>query len=231
MRKLSDVQLTTLSRAAARDDGAAVKTETVTNAAATKRGASLVAGKLMREIRSKSGMPVWRKDRDGRTLSLVITAAGREAIGVVDEGRDSDRMDPTDQVSVVVRSDGAGNGAHGGSAKKAERKAAGARSRMMPEKSDDSGAAAIDAGGSKAAGAASVPSPRSGSKQSLVLEMLAQPDGATLKALVAATGWLPHTTRAALTGLRKRGYAIERAHDGNGGASIYRVTQSIQPAA
>ena len=26
--------------------------------------------------------------------------------------------------------------------------------------------------------------------------------------LVAATGWLPHTTRAALTGLRKRGYAV-----------------------
>src|ERR1700676_161041 len=27
---------------------------------------------------------------------------------------------------------------------------------------------------------------------------------------VAATGWLPHTSRAALTGLRKRGYAIEK---------------------
>ena len=33
-------------------------------------------------------------------------------------------------------------------------------------------------------------------------------DGATLAELVAATGWLPHTTRAALTGLRKRGYAV-----------------------
>ena len=29
--------------------------------------------------------------------------------------------------------------------------------------------------------------------------------------LVAATGWLPHTTRAALTGLRKRGYAVGTA--------------------
>jgi len=27
---------------------------------------------------------------------------------------------------------------------------------------------------------------------------------------VAATGWLPHTTRAALTGLRKKGHAIAR---------------------
>jgi len=32
--------------------------------------------------------------------------------------------------------------------------------------------------------------------------------GATLDELVASTGWLPHTTRAALTGLRKRGFTI-----------------------
>ena len=28
--------------------------------------------------------------------------------------------------------------------------------------------------------------------------------------LIGATGWLPHTTRAALTGLRQKGYCIER---------------------
>lgn len=50
--------------------------------------------------------------------------------------------------------------------------------------------------------------PRSGSKRELVLGLLRRPDGATLDELVDATGWLPHTTRAALTGLRKRGHAI-----------------------
>jgi hypothetical protein len=40
--------------------------------------------------------------------------------------------------------------------------------------------------------------------------------------LVAATGWLPHTTRAALTGLRKRGYAIERERSEKGG-SLYQI--------
>ena len=40
--------------------------------------------------------------------------------------------------------------------------------------------------------------------------MLTKDKGATLAALVEATGWLPHTTRAAMTGLRKRGFAIER---------------------
>ena len=32
--------------------------------------------------------------------------------------------------------------------------------------------------------------------------------GATLDQMIAATGWLPHTTRAALTGLKKKGYVI-----------------------
>jgi hypothetical protein len=40
-----------------------------------------------------------------------------------------------------------------------------------------------------------------------------------------ATGWLPHTTRAALTGLRQRGYAIVRVRI-DGGDSIYRIAGS-----
>ena len=47
--------------------------------------------------------------------------------------------------------------------------------------------------------------------------------GATLDDLVAATGWLPHTTRAALTGLRKKGYAVEKAKRATG-ATAYHVT-------
>ncbi len=47
-----------------------------------------------------------------------------------------------------------------------------------------------------------------GTKQALVLDLLARPEGATLEQLVTATGWLPHTTRAALTGLRKKGHGI-----------------------
>ena len=56
-----------------------------------------------------------------------------------------------------------------------------------------------------------------------VIELLQRGDGATLAELVAATGWLPHTTRAALTGLRKRGYAvgIDRADKVRG--SVYRI--------
>ncbi len=49
--------------------------------------------------------------------------------------------------------------------------------------------------------------------------------GATLDALIEATGWLPHTTRAALTGLRKRGFVIERELDDVRG-TFYRIARN-----
>ena len=45
-------------------------------------------------------------------------------------------------------------------------------------------------------------------KADLVLGRLRRPGGATINQLVAATGWLPHTTRAALTGLKKKGHKV-----------------------
>ena len=59
-----------------------------------------------------------------------------------------------------------------------------------------------------------------------MITLLKRPGGATLAELVAATSWLPHTTRAALTGLRKRGYAvgIDRADKARG--SVYRIEPS-----
>jgi hypothetical protein len=67
--------------------------------------------------------------------------------------------------------------------------------------------------------------PRDGSKLALVIEHLQRADGATIIDLTRATGWLPHTTRAALTGLRKRGYAVLRERIGAGG-SAYRISDA-----
>lgn len=69
---------------------------------------------------------------------------------------------------------------------------------------------------------AEIPRPREGSKQALVVDLLSRAEGVSLTHLVAATGWLPHTARAALTGLRKRGFAIDRV-TGEEGVSVYRV--------
>jgi Protein of unknown function (DUF3489) len=64
--------------------------------------------------------------------------------------------------------------------------------------------------------------PRAGSKLARVIDLLQRSDGATIPHLMEATGWLPHTTRAALTGLRKRGYVVGRGRV-DGGDSIYRI--------
>ncbi len=48
------------------------------------------------------------------------------------------------------------------------------------------------------------------SKTSLVLNLLRMESGTTLASIVEATGWLPHTARAALTVLRNKGHAIVR---------------------
>ncbi|MCQ4191278.1 DUF3489 domain-containing protein [Methylocystis suflitae] len=71
--------------------------------------------------------------------------------------------------------------------------------------------------------------PRAGSKQALIVDMLSKEGGVTIDALIKATGWLPHTTRAALTGLRKRGFAVERIPHAPG-ASLYRVANRPCPA-
>lgn len=67
--------------------------------------------------------------------------------------------------------------------------------------------------------------PREGSKLAAVVAMLRRNQGATIGDLTAATGWLPHTTRAAITGLRNRGYSVihERIEDGG---SAYRISDA-----
>jgi hypothetical protein len=42
--------------------------------------------------------------------------------------------------------------------------------------------------------------------------------------MVEATGWLPHTTRAALTGLRKKGHVLEKSKRDD--ATCYRIVEA-----
>jgi hypothetical protein len=65
--------------------------------------------------------------------------------------------------------------------------------------------------------------PRRGTKIARVIELLQRVQGAKLEELIAATGWLPHTTRAALTGLRHRGYDVHLERGETGRAAIYRA--------
>lgn len=79
------------------------------------------------------------------------------------------------------------------------------------------------------AGPAAEPMPKRPSKSAAVLAMLQRPEGATLDQLVIATGWLPHTARAALTGLKKKGHEVTSDKPA-GGVRTYRVTAGAETA-
>lgn len=61
-------------------------------------------------------------------------------------------------------------------------------------------------------------------KADKVRKLLARPSGATLDAICKATGWQPHSARAALSGLRKAGCLIERETGTGKSGSVYRIT-------
>ncbi|MEW2911462.1 DUF3489 domain-containing protein [Leisingera sp. JC11] len=75
-----------------------------------------------------------------------------------------------------------------------------------------------------------MPKPKQ-TKTEKVRAMLARPQGASVEAICKATGWQPHSTRSALSGLRKAGHTVERqAAAGNGGQSLYRITAEPEAA-
>lgn len=60
------------------------------------------------------------------------------------------------------------------------------------------------------------PAPRFKTKKEHLIALLRRKGGQEMAQLIAVLGWLPHTVRAVLTGLRKTGLNVERfiAEDG-----------------
>ena len=63
-----------------------------------------------------------------------------------------------------------------------------------------------------------------GTKRSLILDLLARGEGASLEELIAATGWLPHTTRAALSRPCSGGQALVKSARPDG-RTAYRIVR------
>ena len=179
MTKLTNTQLKILSQAARHTNGVAFVPEKMGTAALKKLSESLIERRLMREVLTKPGMPIWRKGDDGRAMSLVILRAGRDLIFEHGESRPSDKRIFSIKGSEV-------------------------------ESNCD------------LTSTTSLAQPRAGSKLALVIAMVSNEAGASLKSLAEMAGWLPHTTRATLTRLRKRGFLIERVKDDDLG-TIYRI--------
>ena len=85
-----------------------------------------------------------------------------------------------------------------------------------------------------AKGAAEKPTPRAGTKQAKMIEMLRRPEGATVEQIAAATGWQKHTIRGAISGALKKklGLNVEGTRTrevgpnttgAKGSSTIYRI--------
>ena len=194
--KLTDTQLVLLSAAAQRKDLFLVAPPTLKGATAQKVASKLISLGFIKEVKAKASDPIWRRDEEsGASYALKLTAAGAKAIAVDDA---------------------------------AEPEAAGEESNALANRDQAAILSKLDAKDARPAeamepGPAGPSAPRGGSKLARVIALLERDHGATIEELIAATGWLAHTTRAALTGLRKRGYAvaIDRSDDNRG--SFYRI--------
>lgn len=195
--KLSDTQLVMLSAAVKRDDRCLTPPEKLTGGAAHKVAAKLIAAGLVKEVKAKAGTPVWRRDeQNAQSLALKLTAAGARAIAVDPE----DDAEPAgDGQRPVVGLDRSPKLAQPG------RTAAPVFAEASPQVLVSSRA------------------PRAGTKLAEAVEMLRAIEGATITELSAAMGWLPHTTRAVLTGLRKRGYVLTLNRSDEPRGSAYRI--------
>ena len=74
---------------------------------------------------------------------------------------------------------------------------------------------------------ASVPDadrPRASTKRALLIGMLERPEGASVAEIGQRLGWLAHTVRAAITGLRHAGREVTRSKDAEG-QSVYRLAR------
>ena len=195
--KLTDTQLVMLSAAAQRDDRCLVPVPKLKGAAAQKIAGKLMAAGLVKEIKAMAGAPVWRRDDEaGISYGLKLTAAGAKAIAI-DESAVPGHVDDEDSGEDVEQTNPSSQLEH--SASDPSRDAANKTALRHPS------------------------APRGGTKLAQVVELLQRDRGATINELIETTGWLPHTTRAALTCLRKRGFAVALDRSDKERGSIYRI--------
>ena len=207
--KFSNRQQELLSAAAEREDRLLPLPPHLKGGAAQKVAAKLVAAGLAKEVKAKAGAPIWRRDTEtAGAYALKLTALGARAVA-------TDAKNASESIDAAASDTSPGD--------RPARRTSRARSNA-PRPVEN---AAEERRANEGLAGASEPfrrPPRPGSKLDRVLGTLSTDEGATLDALTRATGWLPHTARAALTGLRKRGYDVRLIRGGRETASVYRLT-------
>jgi len=209
--KMSQAQRLVLQATARREDRLLELPANLRGAAAKTFGGKLIEAGWVREVKATNGAPVWRREAaSGEAYALKLTPKGVRAVATASEA-----------------TDGAENSSVPPATKKSLSKA--------PKRGS---ASLAPAPAKKAAGDSRrefsptvVRAPRATSKLGRVIGILVADTRATIGELTAATGWLEHTTRAALTGLRHRGYALSLTKQERDGASVYRIVVHFGEAA
>jgi len=186
MPKLSDRQLVILS-AAAQNGGAVLplpKSLTLNKAAATSVLKGLAKRGLVDERPAGHGAEVWRQAKDGHRTTLLITETGLAAIGIEPEGGSAE---PSAATKPRPKTRG-GRSTRKSTEAKPTGKTPPARRQASAVKPKDKAATAG----------------RPGTKQALLIELLARKSGATIAETVQATGWQPHSVRGAISGTLKK---------------------------
>ena len=198
--KLTDTQLAILSAASQREDRCLIAPKNLKGGAAQKVAAKLLAAGLAREIKAKTGMALWRRDEEAGQAYSLKLTAAGLKAIAVDEG-DSQ---PSARARVLRRT----RATDSSKSKKAANLAATRAQRAHQHRRR----------------------PATARRSLRVIELLQRDQGAKLDELIAATGWLPHTARAALTGLRHRGYDVRLERGEKGRASVYRAFATLAMA-
>lgn len=74
--------------------------------------------------------------------------------------------------------------------------------------------------------------PKAPSKKTQLIKLLSLKSGADAVTISEKFGWQPHTTRAALSGLRRAGFDVAKENTGSGRPIRYRIVSSPKaPAA
>jgi Protein of unknown function (DUF3489) len=220
MTKLSDTQAVILSAASQRDDGAVLP---LPETLKIKGGA---LDKVLGSLKAKGLIDHLGAPRGDDPAPLRITRAGLQVIGVETEDDPSEGATPgntgataadagpqvSDAAAPVTKADGAATPARKGKFAKGKGK-----TRVTK------------------AAPAEKPTPRAGTKQARMIEMLKRPEGATVEQIAAATGWQHHTIRGAISGALKKklGLTVEAIRTrevgpnktgAKGSGTVYRIT-------